>query len=265
MLLEGLGRRLRRSLPRAFRRTWPRHAIDVRYGIETSAPISARKILSGIAAIDDANVGYVGSQPSIIRKALATIAFDRGAVFLDLGCGKGRALVVATEYPFARIVGIEISDDLCRVARQNAAKIRDAFPERTAIEIVTGSATDIVFEDGVYVIYIYNSFGVPIIRQLLSRIEAALASHPRLKIFIIYYNPVCYETFDAAAFLVRHAADKYSVADDETGSSPFGNDHDSVIVYQSTGAPMQPRHPGADRAVHITIPKYGADVVTMPA
>ena len=45
--------------------------------------------------------------------------FDDGGVFVDFGCGKGRVLLLATDYPFDRIVGVEFSLDSAR------------WPERT--------------------------------------------------------------------------------------------------------------------------------------
>ena len=45
-------------------------------------------------------------------------------VFVDLGSGKGRTLLLASEYPFRRIVGVELSPKLHRIAKTNVEKFR---------------------------------------------------------------------------------------------------------------------------------------------
>jgi tRNA1(Val) A37 N6-methylase TrmN6 len=52
---------------------------------------------------------YAGSQPSIVRAGIALLPDHNQYAFVDLGCGKGRALMVASEFSFARLVGVEIS------------------------------------------------------------------------------------------------------------------------------------------------------------
>jgi hypothetical protein len=42
---------------------------------------------------------------------------------LILGSGKGRALLVASELPFAKIIGVELSRELHRIAEQNLGAI----------------------------------------------------------------------------------------------------------------------------------------------
>ena len=59
----------------------------------------------------------MGSQPTIIRRALDTLGDIAGYTFIDIGCGKGRPLVVASEYPFARILGCDISAELVKTAK----------------------------------------------------------------------------------------------------------------------------------------------------
>ncbi len=61
---------------------------------------------------------YIGSQPSIMRRALSALGPVERYDFLDLGCGKGRALIVAAEFPFRAITGVELSPALAAIARR---------------------------------------------------------------------------------------------------------------------------------------------------
>src|SRR5579883_1856526 len=101
-----------------------RHPMDRFYRIDTSGNAPP-------PAIDGEPVFYAASQPSIIRAALRALPPLEGFTFIDLGCGKGRALIVATEFPFRAICGIEYSDELAAVARRNAARIERRYPART--------------------------------------------------------------------------------------------------------------------------------------
>jgi tRNA G46 methylase TrmB len=53
----------------------------------------------------------------LIRETLNSIPLQPNVfAFIDMGSGKGRALLVASEFPFARIVGVEISRELSGIA-----------------------------------------------------------------------------------------------------------------------------------------------------
>lgn len=144
------------------------HPFDIQFGTETGGAIAGSKLRSGSKA-DVYNFGYVGSQPSIIRKALAKIPRLEETHFIDLGCGKGRALMVAAEFPFRRIQGVELSAELCAIARKNIEKTE----LETKIEIVQGDAAEYQLPDGRLVIFIYNSFFL----SLMKRIAAKITDH----------------------------------------------------------------------------------------
>jgi len=38
--------------------------------------------------------------------------------FVDIGCGKGRSIMLASDFPFRSITGIEISKTLCAIAKK---------------------------------------------------------------------------------------------------------------------------------------------------
>ena len=238
------------------------HDIDKQYGIETSKPYSFARILTGEEKLDRQNRGYAASQPAIIRKAIETLGNVAGAGFVDLGCGKGRVLVVASEFPFARIVGVDLSEALCRIAEGNAAIIRRKFPERPPIELVNGNAAVLpVFEEKTIVVFLYNSFGETITRQLSDGIRTLIESAPDKKVFLIYYNPVHSGLFDDNPALERFSAELHRIPPQDVPASNFRNDHESVVIYQSRTEPMVPALEGADRPVRVTAPEWSADVV----
>lgn len=128
---------------------WDRpHPFDFAHGTDTSGFVSASKLPQGEPASRRA-LFYAGSQPSILRAALAALPPVDSCTFLDLGCGKGRALLVASELPFRDILGVELSPVLAETARRNAAIVARRHPERTTIRIVEGDATALPLPAGI--------------------------------------------------------------------------------------------------------------------
>src|SRR5262245_28442779 len=73
--------------------------------------------------------------------------------FVDIGSGRGRALILAIEHGFERAVGVEIDAEHHRIARANVRR----FPE---ITVEHGDALTFAFPPGRLVIFVYNPFPI---------------------------------------------------------------------------------------------------------
>jgi SAM-dependent methyltransferase len=180
---------------------------------------------------------YGGSQPSLVRAALSQVPGLDRCSFVDLGCGKGRPLLVASEYPFRDIVGVELSADLAQIARRNAEVVAERYPARTPIRVEEGDATEFRLPDGDLVVFLYNPFGAPLVAKVVQRVEEALARDPQRRLFVVLYNPVNGALFDASAGLTRRFAAMLDYATEELG---FGPDlSDAIMIWQggSVAAP----------------------------
>jgi SAM-dependent methyltransferase len=99
-------------------------------------------------------------------------------VLLDVGSGKGRALIVAGRYPFRRVIGIDVSEELSNVARQNVNRARPRL--RCAdVTMLTRDATRYEVPDDVTIVYFNYSFDGDIFVHFLNRIRQSLAANPR--------------------------------------------------------------------------------------
>jgi SAM-dependent methyltransferase len=174
-------------------------------------------------------LGYTGSQPSIIRRAVALLPDKEITILVDLGCGKGRVLAVASEFPFREIIGVELSDTVAAIAEANMAVIRRNFPSRSPIQVVTGDAVEYPFPDAPLAIFLYNPFDEPLMRRLLTRIEAVLEQREQ-PITVIYYNPVSGAVLDASPWLIRAHALSLHCDESEEGFAPTATD--SVVIWQ---------------------------------
>ncbi len=125
---------------------------------------------------------YQPTPPEILDDLLLDldIAFD-AYTFVDLGAGKGRVLCLATQWPFSRVVGVELSRTLVTQARENLASY--------AAEIRHGDAAAFVFPPTPLVVFMYNPFDAPVVRAVLDNLERSLEVHPR-DVRILYFEPV---------------------------------------------------------------------------
>jgi len=205
-----------------------RHPFDRLHGTDTSGVVPAMALPPDQGARAHA-VCYAGSQPSVLRQALALLPPVERRTFLDLGCGKGRALLVASELPFRDIVGVELSPPLAEIARRNAARVAATRPQRAAIRVVVADASTFPLPAGDLVVFLYHPFDAALVELVARRIDAALAAAPR-SIHVVYYNPVAGYCFDAAPRLRRCFAGMLPYAEDELGFGP--DTEDTVVIWQ---------------------------------
>jgi SAM-dependent methyltransferase len=236
------------------------HPIDRHYGIDTSGFIAFAQLRSGKPS-DIFNTAYCGSQPSVIRKALDMLPDHRNLTFFDLGCGKGRALAVASEFPFRRIVGIELVPFLATTAKANAEVMRRQFPGRTPIEVVEGDALATPIPDGPLVIYLYHPFYRRMMKGVVRNIEKRLSSS-KTKAYVMYYNPVYFDLFDKSRLFQRVYAGMldFELGEREAGST-YQDATDALAVWQSVGEPMLQSHPQAAARIQAVVPGWRAKVV----
>jgi SAM-dependent methyltransferase len=115
------------------------------------------------------------------------IAFDR-YTFIDYGCGKGRALLMASDYPFARIIGVEYSAEMAAIARRNIASYRNPAQRCHVIDVVEADAAVYQPPQTACVFFLYNPFDAAILRPVLERIRQRKPPE-RLADYLIYVDP----------------------------------------------------------------------------
>ena len=120
--------------------------------------------------------------------------------FIDYGAGKGRALVLAADAGFGRVVGVELFESLCMQARENIAARAERDPRAARIELLCMDAAAYDPPPGNLFCYFYNPFDDVVLRKVLARLEAALRAESR-RIIVAYSNPQHAQVFDAAPFL----------------------------------------------------------------
>ena len=229
------------------------HPIDVVYGIDTSGAVPVEYIHPDRSLTARINA-YAGSDPRVLRGALAALGSIDDYTLVDLGCGKGRAVVVGSEFPFRAIIGIELSTKLANTARKNAAVVARTFPNRPGITIHEANVAEFQLPKGKLVLFLYHSFGRELLAQLLTTLESSLRSEGA-HLFFVYDNPVCGDLLDASSAFTRCYAEMVP-RDSKEGLSG----HDAVVIWQSVAGARPTPHQRVDRHIIITDPKYRADL-----
>jgi len=120
--------------------------------------------------------GNFPCHPDLLRKILTRLNISSDDTFLDIGCGKGRALVVAARFPFKRIVGVDIVRNNIDVASKNMNRVGCVNCELHCID-----ALQFKPDYPITVLFVYNPFNETKIVDLIKRFEPM----PR---FIIFCN-----------------------------------------------------------------------------
>jgi SAM-dependent methyltransferase len=109
--------------------------------------------------------------------------------FLDLGSGKGRTLLMASDYPFHRIVGVELLPALHEIAEQNLSHYKSETQQCFALEALCADAAGFPFPDQPLLIYLFNPFPESVLRTVMANLVKSLSTHPRT-VYVLYHNPL---------------------------------------------------------------------------
>jgi SAM-dependent methyltransferase len=162
---------------------------DARYGVDTSGRVPPHDL----GTYGDAK-RYQGTLPHLFHEIIRRLNIQpRLFTFVDVGCGKGRVVVLAAQIGFRRVVGIDVSPGLVEVARKNL-QVRGL---EASVEVL--DATDLSFPTEPFVLYLFNPFGEATLRTLAARLRHSLQATPRPAI-LVYVYPVHREVLVSEEF-----------------------------------------------------------------
>jgi SAM-dependent methyltransferase len=146
---------------------------------------------------------YHAAPAWLVREALNSIPLlpDR-FVFVDIGSGKGRVLLVASELPFVEIVGVELSRELHQIAQDNINRYQSPTQRCTRFTLHCMNAVDYAFGPAPLVLFLANPFGQASIARVIARLAVSLNATPR-EVYVIYVNPWFEALFQSKRVLRR--------------------------------------------------------------
>jgi SAM-dependent methyltransferase len=160
-------------------------SFDRRFGTDTAGSVAPENLGISEKAVEQRAILYLPSPERVTRWMLTHIGVEhRDFSFVDLGCGKGRVLLIASEYSFQRVIGVDISAELSVIARQNAAIYQAHSRSRAEITVQTADATRFDFPKSNLFLHLYHPFDPAVTDAVLSNLERSLA--PEAHVVVAY-------------------------------------------------------------------------------
>jgi SAM-dependent methyltransferase len=180
-------------------RRWHRYedrAFDARYGIDTrQGDGSYLQQLSSDAA--QFAVPYEAIQVFMFRRMLGELSLNRrDYVFVDLGSGKGRAVLLAAKAGFAEVIGVEFAPEIHRDALANVAAFTRKDEAGRRIRLICQDAADYDLPAHHVVLFLYNPFFGAVMEAVASKVAQFLEEFD-YDLVLLYRNPQCAGLFDA--------------------------------------------------------------------
>jgi Putative methyltransferase len=239
--LRLLGKRMHREF---FPPPVPTHPFDLLHNVDTSGLFFADQLISGHAHDQHVNA-YWGTPPSGFfgildhwQQMLVDTSYSiEDYTLLDIGCGKGRAVMMASTVPFQRIVGVELNPELTSTAESNLAKWRSCPLACSNISILNVDALAAPIPDSPVVLYIYNSFNLYVMVPLLERLQAISLTRTA-PIDIIYAQPQQAALVDAVPGITILAAGSIELTPEDRAACAFASTNLKYRIYRLLAPPI---------------------------
>ncbi|MET0405290.1 MAG: class I SAM-dependent methyltransferase [Cystobacter sp.] len=161
---------------------------DQRFGVDTWGEPSLTEV--GVPA-DKAREGngiYRGIWEGIFHEALRGLELPVGGLtFVDYGAGKGKALLLASAYPFRRIVGVEYAPGLHEVAQRNLSVFHSPTQQCFSLGVVGADALEWEPPAEPLLCFFFNPFSDEVMERVLARLAESWYRIPR-DIYLLYVN-----------------------------------------------------------------------------
>jgi SAM-dependent methyltransferase len=169
-----------------------------------------RELLSGAQ--------YQASEPELFHEILHALPVSpEGFTFIDLGSGKGRTLLMASDYPFARIVGVELLPELNQIAQKNITTYQSEQQKCFRLDSFPGDARDFEFPAKRTLLYLFNPFPEYVLRSVLQNLRTSIIARPR-EVYVIYHNVIHEAAFSEQSSWLRqvHRTHQFAIYRAET-------------------------------------------------
>lgn len=129
---------------------------------------------------------YAAIEPLRFEKVLTSfdIRFE-DFTFIDFGSGKGRALLLASEFPFKRIMGLEFSPELHGIAEANIRRYRSPEQRCQNIQSVNIDFTNFVMPPEPSILFFFNPCRRRVLSEVVAQLGRSLIAYPR-PLYIAY-------------------------------------------------------------------------------
>ncbi|MEO6721307.1 MAG: class I SAM-dependent methyltransferase [Ferruginibacter sp.] len=160
---------------------------EKKYGLRTTGSDELKKLKAQGMDISHATV-YMPINYFQLEEMFAVLPPDPRNHFLDIGCGKGRAVCVAAHYGYGKVTGIDFSKQFCIEAGENLQLTKEIIPS-LEFSVIHNDAANVEIPADVDCIFLFNPFDMVIMKRVVANIEKSLQLNPR-NLNVAYSNPL---------------------------------------------------------------------------
>jgi hypothetical protein len=180
-----------------------RDGFDAAHGTDTGEILVGRELGPGVSRGGHLVSRYETTSAGAIRTALDSLAVDLSDfTFVDLGCGKGKPLMIAASYPFRHLIGVDISPACIDAARRNLSVYGPERIDPARVELLALDVEDFAFPEAPLVVYLFNPFPPRLMERVMQKLEGSLRARPRQAV-IVYVNPTAIAAVQRLKLFVR--------------------------------------------------------------
>ena len=199
-------------------------AFDRRHHVETAREEPLGEMGVAADAIKRGNNEYRVTWGWLIKKAMAQLDIDfRRYSFIDYGSGKGKAMLMASDYPFKTIIGLEYAKRLHDIAAENCRTYRSADQQCHSLKPILGDVLDYAPPPGPIVCFMCNPFDETTLRTVFNSWRARYEGGER-EIRILYLN-------------MRNIAESAKVLEDQDWLAPLARNRRFVVLAPKAVSP----------------------------
>jgi len=176
--------------------------------------------LDELALPEDRSHHHLNSGGSYLARVLRTLSISPSDTVVDVGCGKGGAILTLARFPFARVAGIELSERAVSIARENLRKM--GIEKST---IYHCDAAHFAEYDRYTHLYMAHPFPASVLAETLNTVVSSLSRRPR-RLVLIYLNSLSHDA------IVGESHDTIVAAGFEK-LSEFQGEWGPIMVYQA--------------------------------
>jgi len=161
---------------------------DKIHGTDTSGVIPLKDLEIKSDNIKE-GIWYEPMSVKVFRQIMDNLTVDVDKYeFIDFGSGKGRVLLLASEYGFRKIIGVEFASELHKIGTKNVTILERDARKPSRIETVCMDATEFVIPDVPVVLFFYSPFKGQVMERVLRNVLTSFATHPREIVLVFYGN-----------------------------------------------------------------------------
>jgi len=175
-------------------------AFDWQYGVNTRTIVPTHALALAEPQARQAS-RYQAASLRLVKRLLERAPGSPSEYeFVDIGSGMGRVLVVAAEYGFREVIGVEISKPLADGARRLLKRYTEVSGHSVPYQVVNSDVAQYEFPPTDTFIFMYNPFGASVMQVVIDALAASLRRHHH-RVVIAYANAVHHQLFDGLPYL----------------------------------------------------------------